>query len=113
MTTAAVTAPPAARARRTPSRSALWALTRAEGRRLLRHPLFLLGMALSPVILVVANGNSPAEGGDFQQEIVDFVVGGCFQAVGAAVWTFLATFLATSRVRRDSAEDFYAGQPVT
>lgn len=106
----AVPVTPRAAARPT---SVLRALTHAEGRRLLRHPLFLLGMALSIAIVVQASTNSPNEGGAFQQEIVDFFVGNFFLFVGGGLWTFLATFMATSRERRDGAEDFYAGQPVT
>jgi hypothetical protein len=39
--------------------------------------------------------------------------GDCFVMVGGALWTYFAAFLATSRERRDAAQDFYAGQAVT
>ncbi len=113
MSAASVTPAPGDGARATRPRSALLALTRAEGLRLLRHPLFLIGMAISIVILAQATTNSPNEGGAFQQEIVDFLAGDCFLFIGAAIWTFLATFLAISRERRDSAQDFYDVEPVT
>ena len=113
MSAASITPAPRATVRAARPRSALRALTRAEGRRLLRHPIFLLGMTLSAVILALATTNSPSEGGDFQQEIVHFLVGNCFLFIGAAIWTFLATFLASSRERRDGAQDFYDGQAVT
>ncbi len=109
MSTTAVAPAPGAAARATRPGSALLALTRAEGLRLLRHPLFVVGMALSILTLVQASTNSPNERGDFQQEIVDFLVGNCFLFLGGAIWTFLATFLSSSRERRDTAEEFYAG----
>lgn len=113
MSAASATPAPGAGARATRPRSTLLALTRAEGLRLLRHPLFLIGMAFSIVILAQATTNSPNEGGAFQQEIADFLAGDCFLFIGAAIWTFLATYLAVSRERRDSAQDFYDVELVT
>jgi hypothetical protein len=113
MSTASAAPAPRAAAPASRPRSALGALTRAEGRRLLRHPVFLLGLVTTTATLVVANGNSPNAGGVFQQEIADFLAGNCFTLAGGAVWTFLATFLAVSRERRDAAEELYAGQPAT
>ena len=108
MSTASVTRAPEAAA---PRRSALWSLTRAEGRRLLCHPVFLLGMAISSATLIVANANTTPDDGVLEQAIVDFLVGDSFLMVGAAMWTFLATFLAASRERRDAAQEIYEGQP--
>jgi hypothetical protein len=99
------------------SRSRLWSLARAEGRRLLRHPLFAIGMLTTGAALVLASGRLadagiPAGASD-KTEIVNFLAGDCVVMLGAASWTFLASFLAASRERRDGAQDFYAGQPVT
>jgi hypothetical protein len=95
---------PAATATRSGRGSARWALARVEGRRLLAHPLFLLGMAFSALILA-----SSANGGDQ----LTGLAGICFTFVGAAIWLFLVAGLGASRERRDAAHDFYAGQPVT
>ena len=116
MTTTSITPAAAAKARPARRRSALWPLARAEGRRLLRHPLFLLGMATAVVFVVLASGELDrrgiAAGASDRTEVSNFLAGDVFVMLGAAFWTFLATFLAASRERRDGAEDFYAGQPV-
>ncbi len=116
MSAAAATPAPVARARAARPRSALWPLARAEGRRLLRHPLFLLGAATTLAFIVLASGELarhgiPAGASD-RTEVVNFLAGDVFVMLGGAFWTFLATFLAASRERRDAAEDFYACQPV-
>jgi hypothetical protein len=116
MSAAAATPVPAAKVRAGRPQSALWPLARVEGRRLLRHPLFLLGMATAITFIVLASGELarhgvPAGASD-RTEIVNFLAGDVFVMLGAAFWTFLAAFLAASRERRDAAEDFYAGQPV-
>jgi len=81
-----------------------WALARVEGRRLIAHPLFVLGMAVSILFTVV--GGSDGGGG------LMALSGGIFLFVGAGLWTFVVACLATSRERRDGAEDFYLGQPM-
>jgi hypothetical protein len=115
--TAAMTDAPAAAARRPRPPSALWPLARIEGRRLLRHPIFLLGMATTTLAVVLASGELARRGIPLgaadRTEVVSFLAGDCFVMFGAAFWTFLATFLAASRARRDDTEDLYAGQPVT
>lgn len=80
------------------------ALARTEGRRLVGHPLFVLGMLFSALFAIVG----ASEGGGLSA-----VVGGVFLFVGAGIWTFLVACLAASRERRDGAQDFYGGQPVT
>ncbi len=106
--------PPSAAARVAPppARAIRWAIARAEGRRLLRHPVFLLGMALSVVTLALATGRLPFGASDYS-ETPSMLAGDCFVMLGAACWTFLAAFLAASRERRDGARDFYAAQPTT
>lgn len=82
-------------------RTVRWALARAEGRRLLAHPLFVLGMALS-VVLVLTGGS----------DSLSTIAGGYLLFVGGAIWTFVVTCLAASRERRDAAQDFYDAQPL-
>ncbi len=117
MTATSVTPAPAARARTARPRSALWPLARVEGRRLLRHPVFLVGAVVSSATVLLASGELSRRGVPMgaldRTELVSFLAGDAFVMVGGAFWTFLATFLAASRERRDAAEDFYAGQPVS
>jgi hypothetical protein len=94
------------------SRTVRWALVRVEGRRLLRHPLFLLGMATSVTALALSSARLPIGAAD-KSESVNMLAGDCFVMLGGAFWTFLVAFLAASRERRDGAQDFYAGQAVT
>lgn len=116
MSAAAITSatPPAAPVRTAPPpvRAVRWALTRVEGRRLLRHPIFLLGMALSAVTLALATGRLPFGALDYSAT-PSMLAGDCFVVVGGALWTFLAVFLAVTRDRRDDAQDFYLAQPTT
>jgi hypothetical protein len=86
-------------------RSVRWALARVEGRRLLAHPLVVIGTAFSILILAVGG----ADNGDD----VWSLSGSCFTYFGAGMWVFVVACLAVSRERRDAARDFYAGQPVT
>jgi hypothetical protein len=95
-----------------PARAVRWALARVEGRRLLRHPVFLLGMASSAVMLALGSGRLPFGALDYS-ETPSMLAGDCFVMIGAALWTFLAAFLAVSRDRRDDAQDFYLAQPTT
>jgi hypothetical protein len=94
------------------SRSVRWALARVEGRRLITHPIFMLGMATSATALALASGRLPIGAAD-RSESVNMLAGDCFVMLGGAFWTFLVAFLAASRERRDGAQDFYAGQAVT
>jgi len=116
MSAAAITSatPPAAPVRTAPPpvRAVRWALTRVEGRRLLRHPIFLLGMALSAVTLALMTGRLPFGALDYSAT-PSMLAGDCFVVVGGALWTFLAVFLAVTRDRRDDAQDFYLAQPTT
>ena len=56
--------------------------------------------------IVLASGelarHGIAMGAADRTEIVNFLAGDCFVMLGAAFWTFLATFLAASRERRDA-----------
>lgn len=89
----------------TPDRAAARrALARVEGRRLVTHPLFLLGMTLSTLMTVVG----ALEGGGLFA-----LAGGSFAFVGAGLWTFAVACLATSRARRDGAQDLYSALPLT
>lgn len=82
-------------------RTVRWALARAEGRRLLAHPLFVLGMAFSVLLVLTGGGDS-----------LSILGGGYLLFSGGAVWTLLVTCLAASRERRDAAQDFYDAQPL-
>src|SRR5215217_8114080 len=88
---------------RRPRHPGLWALTRVEGRRLVLHPLFLLGFAISLMFLATTDRQSL----DRYQGPAGYVFIG-----GIATWTFLVAFLATQRARRDAAEDLYESVPV-
>lgn len=116
MSTAAIASaqPPAVAAHTVPPppRSVRWALARVEGRRLLVHPVFLLGIALTVATLALASGRLPFGASDYS-ETTSMLAGDCFVMLGGALWTFLATFLAVSRERRDDAQDFYAATPAT
>lgn len=106
MSTAAMPAPAIATSTAAPRpRSLRWALTRVEGRRLVTHPLFMFGMATSLTALVLADS--------FATERAAMLSGDCFVMVGAAMWTFIVTFLAVSRGPRDDARDFYRAQPAS
>ena len=96
----AAAARPASRPRR---RSIRWALARVEGRRLLGHPLFLLGMTTAAVTLAL-----PIQRGDD----LFGLAGGCFTSFGISGWLLLAPCFATSRARRDAAQELYDAQPM-
>lgn len=105
MSTASITqAPPSTAAPAFPplQGSLRWALARFEGRRLLTHPLFMLGMAGSVLVLATTT----------DVDRISTLAGYCFTFVGAAIWTVLVAGLATAREHRDAAHDFYAAQPV-
>lgn len=81
------------------SRSTRWALARIEGQRLVRHPIFLLGLAVTTaqMLMTPQPPSSP----------------GILFAINGAICTFLVTFLAASRAQRDQAQDIYLAQPVS
>jgi hypothetical protein len=111
--TIAPTPPPAIVPAAPPRPSSVrWTLARVEGRRLLAHPFFLLGMATSVVAVALASGRLPIGASD-SSDTTSMLAGDCFVMLGGAIWTFLVAFLAASRERRDSAHDFYSAQPVT
>lgn len=80
-------------------RGALWSLARVEGRRLVRHPLFVLGWVISTLILVIFHGDSTYEYWN--------LLGAAVLFGGLATWTLLVSFLAAQRERRDRASDLY------
>ena len=82
------------------SRSTRWALAHVEGRRLVTHPIFLLGIA-AMAAQTLATPDAPAD-----PSIL-------FAIEGGGVCTFLATFLAASREQRDHAQDTYRAQPTS
>jgi hypothetical protein len=79
------------------------ALARIEGRRVLRHPAFLLG------VLGTAYSLWTFRDGDMQQYWM--LLGQAATTLGAM--TFLVGFLNASRVRRDDAGELYAASPVS
>jgi hypothetical protein len=94
-------------------RSVRWALARVEGRHLLKHPVFGVGMAIAAVPLGLAGARIPVLAVD-RTDTVSFLAGDCFAMLGGgAIWTFLVAYLAVSRERRDEAQDFYVAAPVT
>lgn len=84
------------------SRSTRWALAHVEGRRLVTHPIFLLGIAaMAAQALAMPDAHAPAD-----PSIL-------FAIEGAGICTFLAMFLAASREQRDHAQDTYRAQPTS
>jgi len=84
--------------------SARRVLARAEGRRLLRHPLFGLGVACT-IFLMAMNPD--------QGDRLEMVSGTGFTFLGVGIWLFVVACLATSRERRDDAGDLYGAQPLS
>lgn len=87
------------------ARAAL-ALGRVEGRRLLRHPAYLAGAALSFVFLFVVR--EMVEG----TPDVPFVVWTGLGLYPMAAGTFFATFTGALRSRRHGTDELYGTQPV-
>ena len=85
-------------------RAARWALARVEGRRLLLHPIFVLGVVYFIFVAIVFGRQ------DARTAVI--ALGGGFAWITIAT-TFLAAFLATSREQRDGAQDTYSAQPAT
>jgi hypothetical protein len=81
------------------SRSTRWVLARVEGRRLVTHPIFLLGIgAMAAQMLAMP-----------QRPVHPSVL----FAVDGGICTFHVTFLAASREQRDHAQDSYRAQPTS
>lgn len=89
-----------------PLHSVRWALARSEGRRLLRHPLFILGFAFALFAFALDAGSG---------ESIFALAGGAYQFIGFGLGgtTFLAACLAANRERRDAAEDLHAAAPLS
>lgn len=108
MTTTTTAPPPAVTMPATAlrQRSVRWALARSEGRRLLRHPLFILGFTVA-LFAFASNAGSG--------ESISALAGGAYQFIGFGLGgtTFLAACLAANRERRDAAEDLYAAAPLS
>lgn len=92
--------PPATAAVAPDGHGALWVLTRIEGRRLVRHPLFVLGYLVSAIILLAYAGGPPS------YEYWN-LMGAALLFGGLATWMPLVTFLAAQREQRDHATDLY------
>lgn len=101
------TAPPAAVPMPTTAprqRTVRWALARAEGARLLRHPLFMLAIAGAVFAFAVTGGGG---------ERISALGGDVYVFFGAGAATFLVACLAANREHRDSATDIYAATPLS
>lgn len=85
-------------------RAAVLALARVEGRRLLLHPLFLLGLGCSGLILAVFADRSTFEYWN--------LLGAALLFAGLAPWTLLVAFLGAQRAHRDGACDIYRATPL-
>jgi len=89
-------------------------LSRAEGRLLLRHPIFLVGAALSGFLLAI-DTDVTAEGGD-NSALSHSLGGAYFNLTGSALlWLALATLLSANlaalRSRRDRTGETYRSFP--
>ena len=78
------------------------ALARVEARRLLRHPVFLLGVLLTAVIAV------PNAGANGQAKLFILLGGG---VLPLAAGTFIAANLAALRSRRDGTDELFGALP--
>ena len=105
-TTTVTPAPPIAEAvLPAPRASTCRALAIVEGRRLILHPLFVLGLVVSLLFTIIASRDG---GGG----ALSALVGGSFMFFGVGLWTFVVASLNTSRARRDGVADVYAATPV-
>lgn len=83
----------------------VWQIARAEGRRLVRHPLTLVGLALSAwMIYEVTRPLVPL----MERDIVRLAA----TAAPLMITTLLVTHLATTRPRRDDTGELFATAPV-
>ena len=78
------------------------ALARVEARCLLRHPVFLVGVLLTAVIVV------PSAGSDGQSKLFVLLGGG---VLPLAAGTFIAANLAALRSRRDGTDELFGALP--
>jgi hypothetical protein len=114
MTSAAQEALPATLTRPSRRKRLVLSLARAESRRLLLHPFFLVGLILSAVRLATERDVGPANVG---YHWYSGSIGGAYMdLVGAALlWLALATLvssnLAALRSRRDRTEETYCSLP--
>lgn len=84
--------------------TAVWALARKEGRRLVRHPIFVVGVLLSVAAFEFATWlEAPVLHRD------DVMTGGSLLALAGA--TFLATNLGALRTRRLGTEELFGSTP--
>ncbi|MCA1679973.1 MAG: hypothetical protein LC777_14030 [Actinobacteria bacterium] len=81
------------------TRSTRRVLAHVEGRRLITHPIFVLGLAGATTQILALPPPSPSPSALVASDV-------------GAVCTLLVTFLAASRDRRDHAQDTYLAQPV-
>jgi hypothetical protein len=82
------------------------ALARFEGRKLLRHPAFLIGMALTPWLILAATSDTGASWVHFEIAIV-------LGLVPLGWLTMVATNLGALRSRRHGTDDLLASLPTT
>ena len=114
MTSAIQETLPATLARPSRRKRVVLSLARAESRRLLRHPFFLVGLTLSAVRLATERDISPAKVG---YDWYSGSVGGTYMDLGGAalLWLALATLvslnLAALRGHRDRTEETYRSLP--
>lgn len=87
-----------------PARASL-ALGRIEGRRLLRHPAYLAGLALSAALLLLVNDVVGSHGD------IPYIVLASLGLYPVAAGTFLATFTACLRSRRHATDELYDTGP--
>jgi hypothetical protein len=92
------------RPRARPAMPAVLALARVEAWRLLRHPLFLVGLALNVAAIVAAATQSDA--GEAHTYLLSGTV-----AIGLGIGTFLAANLAAMRDRRGGTGELFAPLP--
>jgi hypothetical protein len=91
-----------------PTRRVVLALARVEGRRLVLHPLFLVGIALGVVMTVFAG--TPE--GDTHSVIEPIWPAG-FPIGPLAVFGFMAANLAAMRDRMNGTEELFASAPLS
>lgn len=114
MTSAAHEALPARLARPAERKRVVLSLAGAESRRLLRHPVFLVGVTLSAVNFAISRDISPAHVG---YRWYSGSIGGAYLNLcgSALLWLALATLVSSNvaalRSRRDRTEETYRSLP--
>ena len=99
----AATVPRAVHERPPSNRRVILSLARVEGRKLLRHPVFLAGIALSVIVVFLA-GNSEFRG---THSVVEPLWPTGFPIGPLAVFGFVATNLAAMRDRLHGTEELF------